>query len=289
MTTDPTQPNPVVPPTDPSAPPAAPPQAAPTPPQPGQAGYDPLLDPKTRTWRDEVLRSVIQRDQTIASLTQERDAERAERAKERERLAQLEAKEKERAEAEMTEIQKHQSRATDFEKQLAEIRAQHEADKAARAEMERQFQEERQRWSDESLFISTLNARGIFPNPYEYEGLKGKLRTLSYANEEERNAKIVGLIDTFITETQRNQPAPQPQTAPMQPSGQQLNPGVRVIPVPPGGNPAATGQQLLEDNYSPDELIALSRSDPQKYQAIKQQRVALAKARGATMIRQVYA
>lgn len=282
MTTpDVNNPNPVAMPTD--IPPVSNPANPTTPPQPGQQGYDPMLDPKVRSWRDQYLQQLIAKDQAVKEAEARAQAKEAEHTATLQRIAEFERKEKERAEAEMTELQKYQSRLAEIERQTQEYQSQVAAANATLTQKEAEWAARQRIWSDEGELMTTLNARGIFPNIYEREGLKARLQQLEYANPEERVQKIAGLVDIFINETQRTTP----NTSHVPDQANIPSAAMRAIAVPPGGNPSAS-TKLLEDNYSFDELRTLSRTDPEKYRAIQKQRADLATARGAMMIKRKF-
>lgn len=283
MTTDVNNPTPgITPPDITSVAPISPNQPNPNLPQPGQQGYDPMLDPKVRSWRDQYLQQLIAKDQTIKEAEAKHLAFEAEKITMAQKLAEFERKDRERAEAEMTEIQKYQTRTAEIERQHQEAQAQLANMNVLMAQKESEWQTKQRQMSDESELLATLSTKGIFPNIYEREGLKARLQKIEYTREEDRGQKITGIIDTYITETQRQTTlTPHNEVIPNQPAG------LRTIAVPPGGAPT-TAAKLLEDNYSDLELRQLSKSDPEKFRQIAQQRADLAAARGVMMIKMKY-
>lgn len=271
---------------NPETPPGTPKTPPPVVPPAGPAGTDPL-DPRSRALQQDFIAAATKREAELAAVRQQSQAAAAELTATKERLAALEQKEKERAQAEMTEIQRAQAQTADSEaaRKLAEDRAT--ALQGQLAAREAEFVRHQEVTRNERIVLGILAAGGVSPNEYEQEGLFLRAGQLTYQGEDERQAKITGLVAGFIAQARPPVAAITPGQTPVIPQ----SPGpvqipLPTAPVPPGGSPPSA-QTIMEDNYSAHELIEIMRREPQRYAQIEAARQARAKSLGAPLIRVV--
>lgn len=253
-----------------------PPQQA-TPPIPGSQGYDPLLDPRVSQWRDSLLAEAGRKEREIAALKAEIKTTQDQTKPMLDQLAELQKKERERAESELSEVNRHQLRQAEAEKQAQENQAKHEAVQAELTRTQQEHIRERDVWRNEREIIAMFGIRGVYPNEFEQEGLFARLRSLSYQTEEERQQRLTALIDTFVKTKGSN--GGHPTTPQIPPQTQTSAPMPPLTPMPPGGSPSRT-PQLLEDNYTDFELTQLARTNRELYNKVADQRSAMRRARG---------
>jgi len=262
------------------------------PPHPGEEGYDPLFDPRTKAQQAQLFSALAKKEAEVARHKLEVETVQLQLSPLQAKIAEYEKAEKLRLEAEMTEIQLHKSHMEESEraKQAAVIQAQEALLKAQQAEGT--LMKEREAWLSERQMLGMLASKGVYPNQYEQVGLFSQVHGLQWATEQERTEKLVMLLQSFMQETNRLQPV-----QPIVPSNQipTSSQGVPQQPqtffsqpnIPPGGQPPMGEQLLMDDGYTFQELREMSVSNPEKYKQIEAARQVRAKAGGSVMIRRV--
>lgn len=257
--------------------------AVPEPPKahaPGEPGYDPRLDPRIKQWGDSLLQEAGRKEQEISALKTQLQQINEQLTPLKAQVAEFLKKEKDRSDADLTEIQRHQARLTEAEQRERDFTAKLEAAQAESTRIAETYSREREAWRNERELIGLLGLHGIYPNEFEQEGLFSRARSITYKSEEERQSGLNALVTSFA----RHHPPNGHQPAVIPPAG--ITPTTPPVvtpftpPTPPGGTPPRT-PQILDDNYTDYELTQLARTNRELYEKIAVQRAAMRQARGA--------
>ena len=206
------------------------------------------------------------------------------------KLAEREAAEKKAKEAEMSEIERLTSNLAEAERKRADHESALKVERDAKLALEASMAKREECQRNERDFFSLMAIKAISPNAYELRGLLEDVGKLQYTNEEERGQKIQGVLDAFVAATGRGvQEQGQAQVpAGQSPVGAHIKPCVVVVPTPAGGQRGQAGQ-LLSDTYTEEQMMQLARSqnpsDRELYQKIRDQRIAVNKAKGIGPLR----
>ena len=287
MTSDP---NPVVPPV--VTPPA--PVKHTTPPGPGEEGYDPLFDPRTKAQQQQLFSALAKKEAEIAKHKLDLETVQTQISPLQAKIVEYEKAEKVRLEAEMTELQRHKAHLEDSEKEKqAALSSEKKAQQKVK-QAEDTLVKERDAWMSERQMLGMLASKGVYPNQYEQVGLFSQVHSLQWTSEQERSEKLASLLQVFLQETNRLQPV---QAAPANSGGPPINQAMleqqhrqtffQQPIIPPGGQPPMGEQPTIDDGYTFQELREMSVRDPEKYRKVEEARQIRAKAGGNVMIRRV--
>ena len=246
---------------------------------PGEPGYDPRLDPRIKQWGDSLLQEAGRKEQEISALKTQLQQINEQLTPLKAQVAEFQKKEKDRSDADLTEVQRHQARLAEAEQRERDFTSKLEAAQAESKRLVETYNREREAWRNERELIGLLGLHGIYPNEFEQEGLFARARSIQYKTEEERQ----GALSTLVASFARHHPPNGHQaivTTPIVPTSAMPT---TPTPIPPGGMPSRT-PQLLEDNYTDFELTQLARTNREMYEKIATQRAGMRQARGALPI-----
>lgn len=259
----------------------------------GHAGRSsvPGLDPRIKQWYDSLLAEAGRKEQEKRAL-QEQVKQLQEMVQPlKEKLSAFEKAEKERSQAELTELQKIQARLAEVEQERQKLQISHENALSEAKKYQEQLERERQIWLGEREIIAGLAMRNVFPNEFEQEGLFSRIRNLRYESEEDRAAKISAILDSFVATRSSGGGNSNNQTSSTELSSSQHistasqpSSTTSSVVTPPGGSPTRA-PQILEDNYTDEQLLQLARTNRELYEKIADQRAAMRRATGSLPVR----